>query len=310
MLQRYPSVGGDGIRSYYARRHECDPETVFPANGASEALYVLFHALSPARVVLFTPSFHDYARAALLSGASLIQIRLVPEDDFGFPSVPDITNTLRNADAIIIGHPNNPTGTCMTRDAIRALSNQYPDTWIIVDESFSGFMPDVRTQSFLYVDDRPENMIVVQSLTKYYAVPGLRLGACIASPRIIRRLEAHGIPWRVNGPADALAPLLSNDDGYDRATTELIAAERIRMHDELSRCSGLTVFPSNANFFLAHWHSIITLDDFIPCMLQNGIVVRDCRNFPGLEQNYWRFVIRDSSDNTLFLELVKELAAR
>lgn len=306
-LERYPSVGGDGICSYYADKHGCNPDTVFSANGASEALYVLFNVLSPARAVLFTPSFHDYSRAARLSGASLVKVRLTPANYFNFPSKAEISGFLRDAKAIIIGHPNNPTGTCMEREDILALSNQYPDTWFVVDESFSGFMPDPQDQSLLNVDDRPENIIVVQSLTKYYALPGLRIGACIASPHIIRRLEAHGVPWRVNGPADALAPLLLNSDTYDRETAELITVERIRIYNELSHLTGIIVFPSRANFFTARWYKTDNLDDFLPTMLQNGIVVRDCRNFSGMEQNYWRFAIRGSSDNTLLLDAVKTL---
>lgn len=161
-LQRYPSVGGDGIRAYYAGRHGCGPDTVFPANGASDALYVLFHVLSPARVIVFTPSFHDYARAALLSGAVLVPVRLSRANDFNFPSESDISRVMGDANAIIIGHPNNPTGTCMGREDILALSSQYPDSWIVVDESFSGFMPNLQDQSLLYVDDWPENIIIVQ----------------------------------------------------------------------------------------------------------------------------------------------------
>lgn len=112
----------------------------------------------------------------------------------------------------------------------------------------------------------------------------------------------------MNGPADTLAPLLSNDDAYDRATAELIETERMRIYNGFSHLTGVTVFPSRANFFLAQWHKTDTLDDFLPGMLQNGIVVRDCRNFPGMEQNYWRFAIRGPSDNTLLLESVKTLS--
>ena len=238
LVNRYPSVDGDGIRTYYTDKYDCNPASVFPANGASEALYILLRALSPKHAVVFSPSYHDYSQAAILNGATITSIELSPENNFNYPAESQIAECLAeclaDADSIIIGHPNNPTGTNMERITILALAESFPKIWFIIDESFSGFMPYSQEQSLFYTDNRPENIIIVQSLTKYYALPGLRLGACIASPDVIRRLEPYGIPWRVNAIADSIAPTLSQCEEYDRVTAHNTATANVLIYSRNS----------------------------------------------------------------------------
>ncbi len=306
-IMEYPSVGGEGIRTYYAGKYNLDPATVFPGNGASDVLYSLFQALSPKCTAIIVPSYHDYTRAAELCGSEIRPIPLLPEQDFVCPSEAVLSEYLKGSNVFVMGNPNNPTGTFLRRESILSLAETYTDIWFIVDESFSGFLPSPQDVSLLYLDRIPENIILIQSLTKLYALPGLRLGAAVASPEIVERLEAQAVPWRVNKLADSIAYELSHCDDYERETSSLVAQERTRLYREFSSLPGVNPVMSSANFFLVNNTNAGQFDSFLRRMLASGIVLRDCRNFSGLFGAYWRCAIRGKQDNTLLTTTLNDV---
>ena len=134
-------------------------------------------------------------------------------------------------------------------------------------------------------------------MTKFYALAGLRLGAVIGHPKTIAQLQAFKEPWTINIVAEKLASVLLRCLEYEETTRELISSERQRLHSLLRTIPGIRVFNPTANFFLAQWTSTENLDDLLFALLLKGLYVRDCRNFEGLEQNYFRFAIRTPPEN-------------
>ncbi|MFH1680084.1 MAG: threonine-phosphate decarboxylase CobD [Candidatus Eisenbacteria bacterium] len=297
----YPTQDGDGIRRYYERRFDVPPDEVLPGNGSTEILYLAPRALGLRRVAVPTPSFHDYARAARLAGADVLEIPLSPQDDFAPPPCNLLAEALERADAIILGQPNNPTGTVLPQETIERLSREFPDRWILLDEAFVQFLDDFAETSWLARRPRTANVLVLHSLTKFYALPGLRIGAAVGHPEAIARLRACKEPWSVNRIAETIAPLLDDSD-YEHRTRTLVRTERERVFHRLRELPGIRPFPSSANFLLAQWTATPDLDDLLRPLLAEGLHVRDARNFLGLEENYFRLAVRRPEENDLLLD--------
>jgi threonine-phosphate decarboxylase len=147
-----------------------------------------------------------------------------------------------------------------------------------------------------------KNVIVVHSLTKFYALPGLRLGALVAHPEVIKRLLDYKEPWTVNAIAESVAVRLLQCGAYEESLRAMIFSERARISASLSMIEGLRLAGGAANFFLAQWQRGCSLDELLVYLADQGIHVRDCRNFSGLEVNYFRFAVRTPEDNSRFLD--------
>ena len=206
-------------------------------------------------------------------------------------------------DAFWIARPNNPTGNLFSMKLILKYSRMFPEKWFIVDEAFIQFLYDRESNSFLAAKPQP-NVLVLNSLTKFYAIAGLRLGGLMGSERIISRLKKAKEPWTINGIADRVASLLVGCSDYDNETRLIVSKEIKRVFTHLKNVEGVIPYPTSANYILCQWVRPDNLDDLIRHLLSNGVYVRDCRNFPGLEENFFRIGIKNAKDNDLLLSLI------
>jgi len=305
-IDGYPSLDGDGLTRYIRERTGLSEDRILGGNGSTELIYLIPRALGLRRVAIVTPSYHDYTRASVLAGAEPIRVPLSPETGFQSPSAERLARGLQHADALWLGNPNNPTGTFLSRTFLEKLAAGHPGKWIIVDEAFMPFVPEWRDQS-LAIPPMAPNVIVVHSLTKFYALAGLRLGAVTASPKVVQMLRRNKEPWTVNGVADTLAPLLLQCDDFEIETHRLVIRERDRLYRALNEQKNLTAFPSRANFLLCRWERGTNLDPLLRRFLAGGICVRDCRNFPGLEGGYFRVAVRPQKETDRIVEQLPSL---
>jgi threonine-phosphate decarboxylase len=304
-ISHYPSPDGKGIKEFYTVKYGIEPNEVFAGNGASEILYYIFRVLSPKFTISFYPSYSDYVRAALSAGSSVREISLWDEKCFSHSLLTAESKTIRIADIVILGNPNNPTGNIAGREFILELCERYNKSLFIVDESFMPFSPQFSKLSFLCYKNRPKNLILVQSLTKMYCLPGLRIGACIADNDIIKHIESMANPWRLNTLADWIAPALAHCGEYEQDTVRFVDTEKKRIYCMLKKTSGLHLFPSEANFILAKWKHTNTFVELLKALLINGIFVRDCRNFHGLGNSFFRFAVLTNEYNDRLIEAIK-----
>ena len=302
-VEGYPSVEGVGVAGYYKKRFGIPGENVLAANGSTEMIYLIPRVLRFKKVAIVTPSFHDYERASLAAGAEVSTVPLSMANDFELPALTKIAEILRHNDAVWIGRPNNPTGGLFLKEHILELAEMFPEKWFIVDEAFIQFVEDWEEKTLLKGNCLP-NILVLHSLTKFYALAGLRIGALIGDKELIARLRKNKEPWTVNGIADRVAPLLSDCEGYEQQTMSLVSRERVRIYRQLYKLTRVRPFPSTVNFFLCQWKGSEDLDDLIRHLLENGIYIRDCRNFTGLERGFFRFGIRSVEDNDRLLGLL------
>jgi threonine-phosphate decarboxylase len=307
-VDRYPSVDGQGVVRYYQERFDLEPARVLAGNGSTELIYLTPRALQLRKVAVITPSFHDYTRSSLAAGADVLEVGLKAEEGFAAPGFDILKEFMIEADGLFVGNPNNPTSTVFPRQLLLDLAASFPSKWILVDEAFVQFLDQPEEVSLIRQEPPPGNILVFHSLTKFFALPGLRLGAVVGHPDTISRLRPLKEPWSVNRVAEKVALKLIGCADYENNLTQLIRQERPRVLARIREISGFQAFEPAANFLLARWTQTNDLDDFLSCMLRSGIHFRDCRNFPGLQDNFFRMAIRQPEENDRVLSLMQKCA--
>ena len=304
LIEGYPSVGGEGIIDFYGKKFGIPQGDVMAGNGSTELIYLISRVLGFKRVAIITPSFHDYERASIISGAEVIKYGLSDEDAFSYPDVSMLIELFKNAEAMWIGRPNNPTGNILPKELAMELAGMFPEKMFIFDEAFIQFMEDWEDESLL-MEKRIPNILVLHSLTKFYAVAGIRLGGLIGNDDIISIIKEKKEPWTVNNMAEKVAKLLIDCDDYERKSRSFIKVERERLVNKLGSIKRIAAFPSTANFILCEWQGTEDMDHLLKYLLLNGVYVRDCRNFEGLEKGFFRIGIRSVEENERLLSLLK-----
>ena len=302
-IEPYPSVQGDGVAHYYQSIYGISPDNFLAGNGSTELIYLIPRVLRFHHVAVLAPSFHDYERASLLAGAKVVRCPLSPHDDFAFPVEDQLIKLLKKVDAFWVARPNNPTGNLFSMELILNLARMFPEKCFIIDEAFIQFLDDWKRNSFLARKPEP-NILVLNSLTKFYAVAGLRLGGLMGSEPIISRLKNAKEPWTINGIADRVASLLIQCADYDDETRVAVREEIRRFFAGLKNLDGVIPFSASANYILCQWVKTGDLDDLLRHLLSNGVYVRDCRNFPGLGENFFRVGLKTADDNDRLLSLI------
>lgn len=305
---RYPTLEGDGVRAFYRERFGLPGEYVLPGNGSIELIYLVPRVLKIKRAAVMQPCFLEYERALRLSGVEVFSVPLSAPGLFRPLAVEEWEGHLAGTDAVYIGNPNNPTSTITPRKDLLELARRHPDVLFLVDEAFVQFLDHPGNVSMVNRRYLRPNLLVFHSLTKFYCLPGLRLGALVGSPETLAKILPFKEPWTVNAPAEGVARLLAASKKYERYSRELIAYQRQKIAAAMDRIPGIRLFPSEANFFLAQWTATRDLDDLLRPLLLEGFHVRDCRNFPGLKDNFFRFAVRTTAENKRFQRALIRIA--
>jgi threonine-phosphate decarboxylase len=297
LIAVYPDEMSSGLTRRLSEHLHVPADCVLPGNGATDLLYFWLRALRPRSATLIVPTFSEYHRALQSAEVNTTRVVLKPEDEFRLPLIEPDT------DVLILTNPNNPSGAFAPPDFMRDWLRQIrPTTQILVDEAFVEFT--AQPSIVRYIEQFP-NLWVLRSMTKFYAIPGLRLGylAGLAVPSIACLRE----PWQVSNLAEVAGKASLDDAAYSEATMQLIQKERIWLWKQLHAIPRLKVFPSSANFFLARWDTDTTLNRLIAVLADRGILIRDCRSVEGLEGPYFRFAIKRRVDNMRLLEHLREV---
>jgi cobyric acid synthase CobQ/L-threonine-O-3-phosphate decarboxylase len=293
-LVHYPDPDCTGLTEAFCAQYGVRPEEVLMGNGSTELLFVLPGVLGKGRALVPVPSYVDYARAAALAGLTVELLPLKAEGGF-VPDLSGIEALLRGDEALFLGHPNNPTGRSLPAGALREIAVRHPRTDFIVDEAFTDFIPGLET---LIASGRPENVLVLKSLTKFYAMPGIRLGALVAGADRIALIRDRIPPWSVNGLAQAAGAEALRDRDYARETCRFVAEQREELQAALGALPDLTVYPGEANFLLLRSDRAgLPAPEIARRLLADGIAVRVCDNFAGLDDRFFRVAVRTREEN-------------
>ncbi|OGV49779.1 MAG: cobyric acid synthase CobQ [Lentisphaerae bacterium GWF2_52_8] len=295
----YPEPRAESLTTAVSRRFGLPVEMILPGNGATQLIHAIPAALRMKRAVIASPSYGDYERACRNAGMELFHVIAEESDDFvasprslGRAAAPD---TL-----LFIGQPGNPAGGALAPDQIRKLAAEHPETIFVVDEAFIDFAPD----GWSLFPEIPANIIVIRSLTKFYAIAGLRAGYCVAQAELIRKISAMVPDWSLNSVA-IKAGIAALDDKSDFSLRSKAAVLELResLAGQL-RQLGLKVFPSLANYLLVKLPLAAVPERLLK---EHHIAVRTCGGFQGLDTHFIRIGIRGREENEFLLESLKKV---
>jgi threonine-phosphate decarboxylase len=295
------------LRSAAAAFYGVDPEQIIAANGAVELIYLLAQVLRPRTVLVLGPTFKEYEIACRLQGASVKHFRLPPRQDF-LPDLPQLIRATRGVDLVWLCNPNNPTGSLTPPGVLQPFLEhcRAQGIFLVVDESFLLFHPRWRQLTCIPEAVADGGVLVLQSLTKFYGIPGLRIGCGIGSAGVIWRLLPYQPPWHVNGLAQAAAGVAFEAGDYARRTVSLVRRERHFLASSLAELRLVRkVYPSAANFLLLELQPPANAPGVWEQLARRGVLVRDCSNFDWLGDRFIRVAVKDRERNTLLLERLK-----
>jgi threonine-phosphate decarboxylase len=291
------------------KEHLSASGAVVVGNGAVELICLLPLLLRPNTVLVVEPGFGEYAAAARAAGARVRQLVLSPS--CGFVLRPEeLEAKLRGTEMCFIGWPNNPTGNFpLAPGDLEAVIARHPECLFVVDESFMDFVLPPGAASLAGAVHRLANLCVLYSLTKFFALPGLRLGCAVTSQALAERLEQGSPPWRVNVMAARAGEYVLEQRGYAEYTRSVIHGERTLLSQGL-RELGYSPFPAEANFVLIHLGRGTQGQELEVELGRRGLLIRRCASFTGLDDRFIRVAVRLRWENARLLRALEEVGGR
>jgi len=274
---RYPDPTCKELKKELSRKLNITERQLLFGNGASELILAVCAALKPKMAMTLMPTFSEYERSVRLYGGSTC-------------------NSPESADFAFICNPNNPTGQMVGEGYILELLER--GLTVVVDECFIDFT--AATSMRYYIEQFPK-LLVLNAFTKFYAMAGLRLGYLVGNPQLLEKISEYLPTWSVSAPAQIAGIAALSELNWRERTLEVITTERRYLAEQLKNL-GLQVTPGEANFLL------LKSDKPMFRMLKEfGVLVRDCSNFEGLDEHYFRIGVKLRRENERLIEAVKNV---
>ena len=321
-ISHYPDATNDDVLNAIADTYGMNKNQIIVGNGAAELLYAICRLPGYTGAFVPAPGFSEYKEALAASRIPVRDIFYRPREDdnekpyFEVPylALETFAAELKGQDGRIIvflGNPNNPDGTLLDKNHIRTLASMLKDanSLLVIDESFIDFVGNDPLQDNEYsmrsLVNEFDNIIVVHSFTKFYAVPGLRIGAAFTNKTLITQLQQYIPSWSVNTLAQAYTKAALNDVDYIKRTKQELNEEIAFMYNAVDAIEGITVYPPSANFILFQVNQEGITANYINEELKKyNMIVRNCDSYVGLTNHWVRIAIKDHDTN---IKLVDKL---
>ena len=306
-IQHYPDSQCNDLRKAIAERTPCNESNVIIGNGSNELFYLIPRALQPKKGVLLQPTFAEFSDAFSNSNIDVIEII---NDDKDFPVINTNIPRLKSVEEcmVFLCNPNNPTGQLTRKEDIIELAKDNPNRMIVIDEAFMDFIEDDEKYSVIKEAPLMDNLIVVRSLTKFYGFPGLRLGYLVSNESTVNKLMRYKEPWTVNTIAQVAGLAAINDKEFAINTRQYISVEKAFLYDGLTTIKGIHPFQPTVNFILVRIEeSKKTSSSIQDVLMKNNILIRNCSNFKGLDETYFRVAVKTRKQNQKLLDALKSV---
>ncbi|HEX2934393.1 MAG TPA: aminotransferase class I/II-fold pyridoxal phosphate-dependent enzyme [Bacteroidales bacterium] len=292
--RNYPEVLPTHLTNCIADYHKVKPENILVTNGATEAIYLIAHTFSKYVTSIVCPAFSEYEDACNLYKHNL---NFISESELKG------IQTSQN-EMVVIGNPNNPTGTSYSFDFIEKLLQNNPNTIFVIDEAYADFT--TTETSAIGSITKHANLIITRSLTKKFCIPGLRLGYIVADSLQISKIKAYKMPWSINTLAiEAGEYLISRTEEYQIPLREWLS-ETLRLMNEIRKLNAFNVFPSQTSYFLCETQrsSAAQLKQYL--LKEHALLIRDASNFRGLSPKHFRICAQSRDENELLINALKQ----
>ena len=297
-IVNYPDPNFTELKQKITQRYEVLEKNLVLLNGAAEFFYLYLNTTRPKRVIIPVPSFSEYERAARATNCEIIYFFTSAEENFTL-DVEKIRKKIKSpADCVIIGRPNNPTGNLIATEKILWLS-QFAN--VLIDESFIDFLEIESLKKF-----SSKKIAVVQSLTKIFAIPGLRLGFAVVEENLTKKLNLSKDVWNVNFLAQKAGVAALSDEDFLLKTRVWLAEEKKFFVKRLKNLPNVKIFPPTVNFVLFKVKSPEFAEKILSELRREKILLRSCKNFVGLDGSYLRSAIRSRKENIFLLNVLEK----
>lgn len=285
----YPEPAAESFAKEVAVAHGLEPENVIAGNGATELFYLVAHAFEGAKTAIPVPSFREYEDACTMY-----------KHDISFILMNEVPKT--TSELMFICNPNNPDGYIWTPEQIMHFLQYYPNMTLVVDESFIHFAPSAQSCVPL-LSDCP-NLLIVNSMTKNHAIPGLRLGYMLGNKALIERIKAFKYPWSVNSLAIEVGKFLIRHEKYLLPDTGRLMKRKLVFVNKLNELPNFKALNSGSSFFLVHTgYDATELKQYL--IEQHGILIREASNFRELDEHFFRVNTLSEEKNLMLVEALK-----
>ena len=336
ILERYPDPDYVELREKLAHLNKIDISDIVLGNGATEIIFLFMKVINPKKILIVSPTFGEYERAVKAteiprdivslscSGDNknienkeieIEYFELKESDDFKL-NIKNLKNELeKKYDLLIICNPNNPTGKFLKlaqTEEILKECNKY-DTKLFIDEAFIEFLADGMKESIINTEENKKNLFVTRAFTKFFAIPGLRLGyGMYFDKELEQKISEKKEPWSVNNIAEMAGLTVLDDTEYIEKTLKWITKEKIYMYEKLNEISGIKVYETEVNFITGKideklFSEGLNVKILREKMLEQGILIRDASNFKFLDERFFRLAIKDRASNDRVIKAMKEI---
>lgn len=302
---QYPDNRYIDFKNTAAKFVDCSPDNIIPGNGSSEIIRLIAETTIEKNdiVLIPSPTFSEYEQQCSIFGANIQYIKQEM-----LPNIPD--EILSSARMLFVCNPNNPTGKLFNRQELMCIIEKCKMNNVIlfVDEAFIELSnPE---QSIVDLVEENEHLFIQRSLTKAFAIPGIRMGFGVTAKKTAELLNKLRVPWNLGCIAEDISIALMNIEGgcysrYLKESREMIAVEREFLMEKLKR-RGFNPYPSNANYIYVDI-SDLAMDsvEFTSRVASHGVLIRDCSSFQDTGNNFIRIAIRTREENERIIETIR-----
>ncbi|MDH3573677.1 MAG: aminotransferase class I/II-fold pyridoxal phosphate-dependent enzyme [Desulfobacteraceae bacterium] len=307
-IKALPEVDAKSITNAFAARYDIHADQVIAGNGTTQFIYSIPQVLSTKRALILGPTYSDYSDACRLHGAQY-DFLLTKESTSFSPDIDIVIERSKEYDTVFVCNPNNPTSVLIDIADLHRLCRVHPEVFFVIDESYLPFVDDYVQHSMIQFD--LPNVLILNSMSKIFRIPGLRIGFLISSLDIIDKFKPFLLPWTVNSLAQAAVDYLMKHkkqvDAFMKKTVKFIEIERIKMAAAFTDATRLKLFPSTTSFMLGKLYNNMTAEGVCAALAQERILIRNCSNFAGLSNKFIRISLKTSEINRMLEQKLLDL---
>ena len=294
-ISNYPEPEPYTLENRLARHHRLPAEAVCVTNGATEAIYLIAQTFRGTNTAIVQPTFSEYADACRMHGHRVTSLYRLPVESEGY-LLPEEVRMLW------LCNPNNPTGTVVEKEQLAMFVRNNPQVCFVIDQSYEYFtlcplFSAAEAAAF-------PNILQLHSMTKRYAVPGLRLGYVTGNPNLLHRLRTNRMPWSVNQLAIEAGLHLLEHDVPNPLDVASYLQETARLRHALEALGGLEVWATETHFMLVCLRvgKASALKEYLA--EEYGILIRDASNFDGLNEHFFRIAAQSREENDMLVKAI------
>ena len=303
-IKYYPEIKSFSLKNKIASYIGYSYENIVIGNGSSQIIYSLVPAISLKKAVIIEPTFSEYRNALDKYSCKIYSYFLKEEENFTL----NINNLIKylkkqSFDAVFLCNPNNPNGSTVDINEVEEVANflEKEEKFFIIDEAFIDFTSNISASKL-----NLKYTIILKSLTKIFAIPGLRLGYLKASKKIVNKVEKYIEPWSINIFSQIIGEKLCEIDNYIKNTKKFLEKERSFIVKELSKIKNIKLFPSCTNYLLIKILNSVDVNQLEDYLIKKNILIRNCSNYVGLNNKFFRISINNRRENELLINYLKE----